>query len=165
MLHLIDIEISNNFYILYSQVMLELFFLLINLQKIIHYLQPIQIHFLHIGKSKILSCKVIKNNLFTDVSVSLFSCSVVSDSLWPQWTAACQASLSITSTRSLLKLKSNEVVMPSNLLILCHPLLLLSSIFLGIRVFSNVSLCIVANICRVKYGHHTSGHVQVYADL
>ena len=83
MLHLIDTEISNNFYILYSQVMLELSFLLINLQKIIHYLQPIQIHFLHIGKSKILSCKVIKNNLFTDVSVSLFRCSVVSDSVTP----------------------------------------------------------------------------------
>ena len=53
------------------------------------------------------------------------------------WTAACQASLSITSSQSLLKLMSIESVMPSNHLILCHPLLLLPSIFPSIRVFSN----------------------------
>ena len=54
-----------------------------------------------------------------------------------------QASLSITNSRSLLKLMSIELVMPSNHLILCCPLLLLSSIFLSIRVFSNGSvLCI-----------------------
>ena len=53
------------------------------------------------------------------------------------WTAACQASLSITNSRSLLKLMSIESEMPSNHLILCHPLLLLPSIFLSIRVFSN----------------------------
>ena len=59
------------------------------------------------------------------------------------WTAAHQASLSITNTRSLLKLMSIESVMPSNHLILCHPLLLLPLIFPGIRVFSNESvLCI-----------------------
>ena len=52
------------------------------------------------------------------------------------WTAARQASLSITNSRSLLKLTS-ESVMPSNHLILCHPLLLLPSIFPSIRVFSN----------------------------
>ena len=52
-------------------------------------------------------------------------------------TAACQASLSITSSRSVLKLMSIELVMPSNRLILCHPLLLLPSIFPSIRVFSN----------------------------
>ena len=45
------------------------------------------------------------------------------------WTAACQASLSITNSRSLLKLMSIELVMPSNYLILCHPLLPLPSIF------------------------------------
>ena len=56
------------------------------------------------------------------------------------WTAACQASLSIISSRSLLKLKSIELVMPSNHLILSHPLLLLSLIFPSIRVFSNESL-------------------------
>ena len=53
------------------------------------------------------------------------------------WTEACQASLSITNSQSLLKLMSIELVMPSNHLILCHPLLLLPSIFLSIRVFSN----------------------------
>ena len=47
------------------------------------------------------------------------------------WTAACQASLSMTNFRSLLKLMSIELVMPSNRLILCHPLLLLPSIFLN----------------------------------
>ena len=52
------------------------------------------------------------------------------------WTAACQASLSITSFWSLLKLMSIESVMPSNHLILCHPLLLLPSIFPRIWVFS-----------------------------
>ena len=58
------------------------------------------------------------------------------------WTAARQASLSITNSRSLLKLMSSESVMPSNHLILCCPLLLLPSIFPSIRVFSNESaLC------------------------
>ena len=59
------------------------------------------------------------------------------------WTAAHQASLSITNSRGLLKLMSIESVVPSNHLILCHPLLLLPSIFPSIRVFSNESvLCI-----------------------
>ena len=58
------------------------------------------------------------------------------------WTAACQASLSITNSQSLLRLMSIESVMPSNRLILCHPLLL-PSIFLSIRVFSSeLVLCI-----------------------
>ena len=55
------------------------------------------------------------------------------------WTAARQASLSITNSRSLLKLMSIESVMPSNHLILCRPLLCLPSIFPSIRVFSNES--------------------------
>ena len=59
------------------------------------------------------------------------------------WTVACQASLSITNYRSLLKLMSIESVMPSNHFILCRPFLLLPSIFPGIRVFSNeLALCI-----------------------
>ena len=59
------------------------------------------------------------------------------------WTTACQASLSITNSRSLLKLMYVESVMPSNRLIFCRPLLLLPSIFPSIRVFSNESaLCI-----------------------
>ena len=70
-----------------------------------------------------------------------FSHPVVSDSVTP-WTAACQASLFITKPWSLLKLMSIESVMPSNHLILCHPLLL-PSIFPSIRIFSNESvLCI-----------------------
>ena len=56
------------------------------------------------------------------------------------WTAARQASLSITNSRSLLKLMSIESVMPSNHLILCRPLLLLPSIFDSIRVFSSESV-------------------------
>ena len=55
------------------------------------------------------------------------------------WTAARQASLSITNSCTLPKLKSIELVMPSNHLILCHPLLLPPSIFPNIRVFSNES--------------------------
>ena len=56
------------------------------------------------------------------------------------WTAACQASLSITNSRTLLKLMSIKSVMPSNHLTLCRPLLLLPSIFPSIRVFSNESV-------------------------
>ena len=59
------------------------------------------------------------------------------------WTAACQASLSFTVSQSLLELLSIKSVMPSSHLILCHPLLLLPSIFPSFRVFSNESvLCI-----------------------
>ena len=66
----------------------------------------------------------------------------VVDSVTP-WTAARQASLSITNSRSLLKLMSIELVMPSNHLILCLPLLLPPSIFPSIRFFFNESvLCI-----------------------
>ena len=64
------------------------------------------------------------------------------DSATP-WTTAHQASLSFTISRNLLKLMSIESAMPSNHLILCHPLLQLPSIFPSIRVFSNESaLCI-----------------------
>ena len=56
------------------------------------------------------------------------------------WTAAHHASLSITNSRSLLKLMSIELVIPSNHLILCRPLLLSPSIFPSIRVFSNESV-------------------------
>ena len=62
----------------------------------------------------------------------------MSDSAIP-WIAACQASLSITNSQSLLKLISIESVMPSSHLILCHPLLLLPPISPSIRVFSNES--------------------------
>ena len=65
-----------------------------------------------------------------------FSCSVISNSLQPY---GCQASLSITNSWSLLKLMSIKSVIPSNHLLLCHPRLLLPSIFPSIRVFSNES--------------------------
>ena len=65
-----------------------------------------------------------------------FSCSVMSDSATP-WTAACQAYLSITNCQSLFKLMYIKSVVPSNHLILCHPLILLPSIFSSNRVFSN----------------------------
>ena len=68
-----------------------------------------------------------------------FSHSVVSNSATP-WTAACQASLSITNSRSLLKLMSIELLMPSNHIIFCCPLLLLPSIFPRIKVFSKESV-------------------------
>ena len=85
---------------------------------------------------------------FLFVFIFSFCCSYclvaqfVSDSVTP-WTVACQASLSFTVSWSLLKLMSIELMMQSNHLILCHPLLLLPSIFSSIRVFSNkLLLCI-----------------------
>ena len=68
-----------------------------------------------------------------------FSCSVMSNSAIP-WTTACQASMSIANSLRLFKFTSIESVMPSNHLILCHPLLLLPSIFPSIWVFSNKSV-------------------------
>ena len=70
-----------------------------------------------------------------DCSVQ-FSCLVILDSAIPR-SAACQASLNITSSLSFLKFMSIKLVMPSNHLICCHPLFLLPSIFPIIRVFSN----------------------------
>ena len=66
----------------------------------------------------------------------LLSPSVMSDSV-TLWTTGCQASLSVTNSWSLLKLMSIELVMPPNHLILCRPLLLLTSIFPSIRIFSS----------------------------
>ena len=77
------------------------------------------------------------NVLYTFSSVQSLSC--VQLFVTP-WTTGCQASLSITNSRSLLKLMSIEPVMPSNHLILCRPLLLLPSIFPSIRVFSSESV-------------------------
>ena len=77
-----------------------------------------------------------------------FSHSVLSDSAMP-WTAARQTSLSINNSRSLPKLMSIQSLMPSSHLVLCLHLLLLSSIFPSIRVFSNES---VLHIRWLKYG-------------
>ena len=80
------------------------------------------------------------------------------------WTAARQASLSITNFQTLLKLMSIESVMPSNHLILCRPLFLLPSIFPSIRVFSNESvLCISCpNYCSFSFSISPSN---VYSGL
>ena len=97
---------------------------------------PSAVHSLQIGMIPLK----YRSERFSSVQ---FSHSVVSDSLWPPWTAAHQVSLSFTTSQSLPKFMSIELVRPSNHLILCHPLLLLPSIFLNIRVFSNESaLCI-----------------------
>ena len=86
-------------------------------------------------------------------SVQLLSC------VWlfaTPWTAVCQASLSITNSQSLPKLTSIQSVMPSNHLVLCHPLLLLPSIFPSIRVFSSES---VLQIRWPKFGVSASASV------
>ena len=83
------------------------------------------------GSSRFLICKMINESV-------QFSRSVISASATP-WTAAHQASLSTANSRSLLKLTSIELVMPSNHFNLCHPLVLPPSIFPSIRVFSNES--------------------------
>ena len=85
-----------------------------------------------------------------------FSHSVVSDSA-TLWTATGQASLSITNSQSLLKLKSIESVMPFNHLTFCHPLLLLPSIVPRIKVFFNESvLCYqVAKVLQFQLGHQS----------
>ena len=96
----------------------------------------------HIGK---LTCNRSLENLvpgwattcLTSVQFTSFSCVRL---FATPWTTAHQASLSITNFRSLLKLMSIESVMPSNHLILCHPLLLLQSVFPSIRVLSNESV-------------------------
>ena len=93
----------------------------------------------------LLLCKSVGAGfLFSSVQ---FSHSVMSDSATP-WTAAHQASLSITRSQSLLKLMFIKSVMPSSHLILCHRLLLLPSSFPSIRVFSNES---VVHISWPKY--------------
>ena len=79
---------------------------------------------------------LVSCNLLIEGTALRFSCSVVSNSLQPH---GLHTRLSITNSRSLLKLTSIESVMPSNQLILCRPLLLLPSVFPSIRVFSNES--------------------------
>ena len=73
-----------------------------------------------------------------ELKLLLFSRSVMSNSAIP-WTAAGQTSLSFTISQSLFKVMTFESMMPSNHLILCHPLLLLPSIFPNVRVFSSES--------------------------
>ena len=84
-----------------------------------------------------LSCSWLLFKHTVNSSVQLLNCVQL---FAIPWTAARQASLSITNSRSLLKLMSIESVMPSNHLILCRPLLLPPSKFPSIRVFSNESV-------------------------
>ena len=92
--------------------------------------------------SKIVLWGGLNNNLSYSITVVVQSLSHVQFFATP-WTAAFQASLSFTISRSSLKLTSIELVMPSNHVILDHHLLLLPSVFPSIRVFSNESaLCI-----------------------
>ena len=79
-------------------------------------------------------------NLLYSTSSVQFSCLVMTDSLWPQGLQHSRPPVSITNSWSLLKLMSIESVMPSNHLILCHPFLLLPSIFPSIRVFPSESV-------------------------
>ena len=83
-------------------------------------------------------------------SVQLLSCVLL---FVTPWTAACQASLSITNSQSSPKLMSIESVIPSNHLILCRPLLLLPSIFPSIRVYSNESAL------RIRWLHLLNSYV------
>ena len=84
-----------------------------------------------------LSSKITTDSDFSYETLQS-SCSVTSNSATP-WTAARQTSLSFTISRSLLKLMSIELMIPSNHLVLCRPLLFLLSIFPSIRVFSKES--------------------------
>ena len=92
-------------------------------------------------------------------SVQLLSCVQL---FATPWSAACQASLSIASSQSLLKLMSIKSVMPSNHLILCHPLLLLPSVFPSIMVFSSES---VLHISWPKYWSFSISPSNEYSGL
>ena len=99
---------------------------------------------IHVYYDYYLFCKQAPSGIFSNAILLVQFSSVQSLShVWlfgTPWTAARQASLSITNSQSLLKLMSIESVMPSNHLILCCPLLLPPSIFTSIRVFSNESV-------------------------
>ena len=109
-----------------------------------------------VAQSRTRLKRLSSSSMYMYISVSsVQSLSCVQLFMTP-WTAACQASLSITNSRSLLKLMSIELVMPSNHLILCRPLLFLPSVFPSIRVFSNeLVLCIRQS----KYGASASASV------
>ena len=81
------------------------------------------------------------------------------------WTAARQASLSITNSWSLLKLTSIESVIPSNHLVLCHPLLLLPSIFPSIRIFSSESVLRIRQPKYWSFSFSISAHIRCLVNL
>ena len=107
---------------------------------ILEYLEPLmKIILEHLQKVKCKYGHTLKKFISIQYFMCQFSCSVVFDSVTP-WTAAHQASLSITNSQSLLRPMNIELVMPSNHLTLCRPLLFLPSIILSIRVFPNESV-------------------------
>ena len=91
-------------------------------------------------KKKNQGPKLWKNYIYITKPSPFSSVTQLCPTLWNLWTTACQASLSITNSCSLLKLKSMESGIPSNHLILCHPLLLLPSVFPSIRIFFSESV-------------------------
>ena len=106
------------------------------------------------------TCKKVHVNLCSTLCYSVQSPSRVRFFVTP-WTAARQASLSITSSQSLLKLMSIASVMPSNHLILNRPLLLPPSIFPSVRVFSNESvLCIIVRYWSFSFSISPSNEYQ-----
>ena len=97
----------------------------------------------HKPPSLYLVPKHVNKQTFSNRNGFVVVCCSVTKSCTTPWTVALQASLPFTVSWSLLRFMSIESVMPSNYLILCHPLLLPPSIFLSIRVFSSESaLCI-----------------------
>ena len=86
-------------------------------------------------KKKNQGPKLWKHYIYITKPSSFSSVTQLCLTLWNPWTTACQASLSITNSCSLLKLKSMESGIPSNHLILCHPLLLLPSVFTASESF------------------------------
>ena len=111
---------------------------------------------------KLMLCQLLKKN-HTHTNTSSVSVLVVLQLLSCVWllatprTAACQASLSFTISLSLLTPVSTELVMPSNhLIIICHPLLLLPSIFPSIRVFSNESVQKIAKVVAFQLQRQSS---------
>ena len=105
-------------------------------------LSYLRLQWLHVALGR--KARILQLVSLVAQSCQSISRSVVSRLFETPWTAACQASLSITNSKNLPRLMSIELVMPFNHLILCHPLLLLPSIFPSIRVYSNESaLCIM----------------------
>ena len=106
-------------------------------------LSPMSISLLYVSVSPLMPCKQILWYHLSRFYIYAFNSVQLLSHVWlfvTPWTAACQASLSITNSCSFLKLMSIKLVMPSNHLILCCPLLLLPSIFPSNRVFSNESV-------------------------
>ena len=96
------------------------------------------VEFLYISKTK--DIRIYRQVIFKDTTFSSAQLLSRVQLFVAPWTAACQTSLSITNSQSLLKLMSTESVMPSNHPILCHPILFLPSISPSIRAFSNESV-------------------------